>query len=1153
MNRKHIYRWFAASVLGISLAAPSRADRDVGNIAVIQGDPVMVQPGELFDLVGRSITFTPAGTGYTVTNDPLLMEASLGTNLALTDNGSAEVAIPFPFLFFGVQFDSLFANANGNVSFTAASSLIHFNNGSRTNIGTGATLLTNFAAGLPRIAVLWQDWQPVSGGVFANVLADRVVITWNNVTLAGAGSTGTFQLVVFDSGVLRLSYQSVPATPSGGYLAGASPGGQSEFQVTTVNLSAGGASLSAVPFAEPLAQVFGSMTSPLVHIPAVARRYFAGHQDDVDQLVLFGNFNFAHYGFAYELTTRQTVSGIGLGFNNGSSFFGSAGRLQGMLNMGFLGSYPTDPDTTFLGTNSALDILGQEAGHQWLAFVWYNDNGVCSSELLGRDFAHWSFFHDTDASAVEGNKWQDNANGTFTSIESTARYSPLDQYLMGLRGGAGVPPFYFVDNPSGTTRTPSSAPAVGITTNGTRHDVTLQDVIACEGPRFPASGFSQVNTGSNWRQAFILIERQGTTATAAELTKLDLLRDRWEGYFYAATSGLGSVDTTVNPALADLATTAVSNPPASAVATSVFNVSSSVINQGTAAAAATTQRFYLSFDQFKTSTDRLLTGTRAVPALAIGASSGGSLNLTVPNGTPIGTYYLLACADDLDVVAEDGVVNNCLASSTQITVGVPDLSVTAVSTASIAVAPGVPFSVTDTTANLSAFNVPASNTGYRVSADTVITTSDTRLTGTRVVPALAGNASSTAALNVTVPTTVADGLYYLAVCADVTATLPESNEANNCALAPQQISVSRADLRVTSISAAPASVVAGGSFTMTDTTTNSGAGAAAGSLTRYRLSLDPVITTGDIAMSSRSLGVLAAGASSSAATSVTMSSSAAAGTYYLGACADDAAAVSESNESNNCTLASGQVVLLKRDLAVTALSSPPASAAAGASFSVTDTTTNIGTAPSTSSSTRYRLSLDNIITSADVAMTPLRSVPGLVAGAGSTGSVSALIPAAITPGVYFLGACADDTNTNAENSETNNCLVAAGTIAIGLADLVVSAVTDPPPVAAPGSSFDTGDTTANLGSGSAAAGVTRYYLSLDTLFDVGDVALSGDRAVPALAAGAASSGANTVSVPLGLAAGSYYLLACADAGASTAEGNESNNCAAAAASVLIQP
>jgi hypothetical protein len=55
--------------------------------------------------------------------------------------------------------------------------------------------------------------------------------------------------------------------------------------------------------------------------------------------------------------------------------------------------------------------------------------------------------------------------------------------------------------------------------------------------------------------------------------------------------------------------------------------------------------------------------------LAAGASSSGSVNnVTVPSSTPVGTYYLLACADDLAAVSEADEANNCRAAAATVVV-----------------------------------------------------------------------------------------------------------------------------------------------------------------------------------------------------------------------------------------------------------------------------------------------------------------------------------------------------------------------------------------------------------------------------------------------------------------------------------------------------
>ena len=122
------------------------------------------------------------------------------------------------------------------------------------------------------------------------------------------------------------------------------------------------------------------------------------------------------------------------------------------------------------------------------------------------------------------------------------------------------------------------------------------------------------------------------------------------------------------PAQPDLVATSMSNPPTSVRRKGTFSVSDVVRNQGTGTAAASTTRYYLSVDAVRNLGDQLLTGARSVPSLAPGAQSAGTVSVKIPASMATGSYFVLACADDGKVVAESSEGNNCVASTTRVTV-----------------------------------------------------------------------------------------------------------------------------------------------------------------------------------------------------------------------------------------------------------------------------------------------------------------------------------------------------------------------------------------------------------------------------------------------------------------------------------------------------
>ena len=136
-----------------------------------------------------------------------------------------------------------------------------------------------------------------------------------------------------------------------------------------------------------------------------------------------------------------------------------------------------------------FEILGHEVGHRWLARLSFLRDGAPSGGLLGRGGVHWSFFADTDASVLEGNDIEDRGGGRFETVDIARGYSALDQYAMGLRSPAEVPPFFVVESPDDFRPNrgykASTGPEPGVSFTGVRRDVRIEDVIAALGPRAP--------------------------------------------------------------------------------------------------------------------------------------------------------------------------------------------------------------------------------------------------------------------------------------------------------------------------------------------------------------------------------------------------------------------------------------------------------------------------------------------------------------------------------------------------------------------------------------------------------------------------------------------------------------------------------------------
>lgn len=263
----------------------------------------------------------------------------------------------------------------------------------------------------------------------------------------------------------------------------------------------------------------------------IAAQFYATHPDDYDFLVVFSTFEFETGGAtAFHNLIRNDTAGIGLPPYDHSAAFGSAGRLQGYIDMAAASRYSFAPSSP--GYQDLLTTFLHEVMHRWgMSLRFIDSAGNDSGDLIGADSAHWSYFFDTDASVMLGNDWALQQDGTFRSVDIKHRYSPIDLYAAGFASPSEVPPFMLIRNGTGGAET--DLPRLGATSGGTAEVISIGQVIAASGERAPTAE----NAQKDFTAALVLLKRPGEAVPVERLVELERLRIRAEQQFIAATDG----------------------------------------------------------------------------------------------------------------------------------------------------------------------------------------------------------------------------------------------------------------------------------------------------------------------------------------------------------------------------------------------------------------------------------------------------------------------------------------------------------------------------------------------------------------------------------------------------------------------------------------
>ena len=248
----------------------------------------------------------------------------------------------------------------------------------------------------------------------------------------------------------------------------------------------------------------------------------------------------------------RSVTGYGRLGRRPASAFCSEGRLQATyIQPVWVGSnqaHERAPDGSWTGFDYQMSQVSHELGHRWMAFA----EALVGDDTLALGTTHWlrglhapaafPYRRPVEASTMGGAVWQDNGDGTYTLLDDdfyvpATGYSHLDLYLMGLLPASEVPDFFFLKSLVEVGRDAEGRRVY----TGDRVTVTVEDVIARNGPRRPAHGEARkdFNTG------VVGLVVNGREPSPELLERTAGIREAWIDYWSKATGGLSTMGASV--------------------------------------------------------------------------------------------------------------------------------------------------------------------------------------------------------------------------------------------------------------------------------------------------------------------------------------------------------------------------------------------------------------------------------------------------------------------------------------------------------------------------------------------------------------------------------------------------------------------------------
>lgn len=549
-----------------------------GDLIVMELDDGVLGKANLFDLTGHTLRFTPKGSWYRVESLPLRWDSDYGPELAGVEANLHKFAFPFS----GKSWRAFLVGTTGSIRFGSSEKDISLDPYGHPE---GGIVLDRFDQ-LAQVASQLIDKAPaicvflkprMSGPHYLKELSDRVVITWDLSEPFGGlldftwfKTINRFQAVLNRDGSIEMSYKEMAAKDAivGIYpvLSGAAKPGAVHFSSLTREDG-------------PFAVVYESFHYVAVPKPQdLSCTIIKDLGDKFDFLAYYSDFRIdnqeasttsdgpiggnvtgigdtKHEQTHEVLESRCTRGRFQLGFTQ-PVWVGSNEAQEGPPEGAPLGSTHDitfyshqlaegSPDGKPFPYNYAVGHLGHEVGHRWSAYASAKVNGETIS--LGA-WPHWApglqarvafpYSLPTEVSTLGGGVWQDNFDGTYTQLRDgffvpATGYSSLDLYLMGLISAAEVPDFFMLKNLVQVGKEANGHP----TFKAERTKVTIQDVIAAQGPRLPDVDHSQ----RKFNIGIVAVVEHGQGPSHRLIQQANGIRQQWIEYWQTATGHRASM------------------------------------------------------------------------------------------------------------------------------------------------------------------------------------------------------------------------------------------------------------------------------------------------------------------------------------------------------------------------------------------------------------------------------------------------------------------------------------------------------------------------------------------------------------------------------------------------------------------------------------